>query len=467
MEPMRENLFRDEPRGGSAEDLVKWLIDRNQNPETADKFLAAFPQVINADFIWKIAESRYREWAKANKDKVAKVEENYIGPRDRAGQFLWRWIDRDFSRDFLSKNSNMFDPLMKLIEDVTNMKLANEYKLLMIRAAANTKKRTHRRLRLQSTRLDGSVSSGDLTPDDQGNSNQSSPSGTIAVRPPVARPTLVNTPPVPRPLDVGLRLGAPMRIETRALEEGRFELLDLDDRDVAEQLTLIEFHIFVRIMNSEFHKLNWKNTNKKAGVNVNTMVERFNTVSYWVASEIVVQTDLKRRLALIKKFIGIAEQMREIGNFNGLMEIIGGLNSMAVTRLKATWEQVPKPLVELLASLNQLMDHVGNYLSYRNALKSVKLPALPYLGVYLRDIIFLDEGNPDYFDKEKQIINFEKLQLLGTTFCDIRKFQRIGFPFQKNRVMESFLLQLKVLPEEMLYKHSLLCENNPGNEDSA
>jgi len=120
---------------------------------------------------------------------------------------------------------------------------------------------------------------------------------------------------------------------------GNFALGDQTDQAIAEQLTLIEWEIFCKIHDSEFHHSNWKNdSTKKFAKNVCAMVDRFNVVSYWVATEIVMQTDLKMRVSLLKKFSQIAECMRDLGNFNGLMEIIGGLNSMSVQRLKATWE---------------------------------------------------------------------------------------------------------------------------------
>jgi len=197
------------------------------------------------------------------------------------------------------------------------------------------------------------------------------------------------------------------------------------------------------------------------------MVDRFNQVSYWVSSEVVMQTDLKKRQTLLKKFITIAEQMKEIGNFNGLMEIIGGLNSMPVHRLKSSWEQVPKNLTDSFAQLNLLMDNINNYSNYRNAIKNANLPALPYLGVYLRDVIFLDEGNLDFVDKEKKLLNFEKLQLLGSTFCDVKRFQSRAFTFYENESLTACLKNLPVLPEEILYKHSLICESNPGSSDGA
>ena len=73
-------------------------------------------------------------------------------------------------------------------------------------------------------------------------------------------------------------------------------------------------------------------------------------------------------------------------NFNGVMEVIGGINMWAVTRLKQTWEQLPPRSHQIVEELNALMENKANYKNYRNALRSAPLPLMPYLGVYLRDL---------------------------------------------------------------------------------
>jgi hypothetical protein len=85
-------------------------------------------------------------------------------------------------------------------------------------------------------------------------------------------------------------------------------------------------------------------------------------------------------------------------------------------------------------------------------------------GVYLRDVVFIDDGNPNYLgeSKDNTVINFEKLQLLGDVLTQIRRFQQYPYQIEPNWVMREYLEKLLVLPEEMLYKHSILCEHNPG-----
>ncbi len=38
----------------------------------------------------------------------------------------------------------------------------------------------------------------------------------------------------------------------------------------------------------------------------------------------------------------------------------------------------------------------GNYKHYRDKLGATELPAVPYVGVFLKDLTFICDGNPDY-----------------------------------------------------------------------
>jgi hypothetical protein len=51
-----------------------------------------------------------------------------------------------------------------------------------------------------------------------------------------------------------------------------------------------------------------------------------------------MDNNLQRRTVILKKLINIAEHLKEMGNFNGVMEIIAGINMHPITRLKQTWE---------------------------------------------------------------------------------------------------------------------------------
>jgi hypothetical protein len=56
------------------------------------------------------------------------------------------------------------------------------------------------------------------------------------------------------------------------------------------------------------------------------MIERFNYVSGWVATLICMSEKPKERVRITHKFIEIAHKLYQMNNFNGMMEIVSGLN---------------------------------------------------------------------------------------------------------------------------------------------
>eukprot|EP01097_Dermamoeba_algensis_P001903 TRINITY_DN1745_c0_g2_i4.p1 TRINITY_DN1745_c0_g2~~TRINITY_DN1745_c0_g2_i4.p1 ORF type:complete len:449 (-),score=90.03 TRINITY_DN1745_c0_g2_i4:375-1721(-) len=231
----------------------------------------------------------------------------------------------------------------------------------------------------------------------------------------------------------------------------------LDSRLIAEQFTTIELSLFKKVHEKELMNLNWKKKKPtQASWNVLNMVERFNNVSSWVCTKILKQEDMEQRAGLIKKFIEIAEKAAEMKNFNTLMEIIAALNCNPVDRLKHTWERVPAKSIETKMQLEELMETRNNYKNYRDSLEKCKTTnsfALPYFGIYLRDLVFIDEGNAT--DKEGAL-NLDKIQMIANLLKDMKYFQRKDFT---NKVADmetqAFFQVLKGLPEEELDRLSV------------
>lgn len=63
----------------------------------------------------------------------------------------------------------------------------------------------------------------------------------------------------------------------------------------------------------------------------------------------------------------------------------------------------------MLESITEQMDSSNNYKLYRAKLRTCTPPALPYLGVYLTSLVFIDEGNKDNL---RNMINFYKRRQL-------------------------------------------------------
>lgn len=195
----------------------------------------------------------------------------------------------------------------------------------------------------------------------------------------------------------------------------RLGLLDFNSEELARQLTLIEFNLYRNIKAWEFFNQAWTKKNKEtACLNVLKMIKRFNEVSGWVADEILKVEKLRDRTQILGKFLEIAEKCRSLNNFNGIMEILSALESSSVFRLKQTWAGLSTKQKEVFDELKELMARTNNYQGLRKHLRTCNPPLIPYLGLYLTDLTFIEEGNQDRL--EGGLINWVKKK--KTCKCD-------------------------------------------------
>ena len=94
-----------------------------------------------------------------------------------------------------------------------------------------------------------------------------------------------------------------------------------------------------------------------------------------------------------------------------------------------------------------------SYKTYREALHSCDGPTIPYIGTFLTDLTFIEDGNPSEIDGD---INFEKRSLLYRVMKEIISYQTDPYPFLPVEPLNSYLISLPaVLDEKTLYDLSL------------
>jgi len=358
---------------------------------------------------------------------------------------LMVWLDKYLDRDFFfhDKGNRLFDQLLKFIaymgtQDPAFQNKANELKLLILRVKFRRKLKGKP---YQTSFLGMNQHPLNLE-------NKGEPLDPLDL--PKKEPGTQIAETVPPQFPNGPK---------------KFSLCEMPLVELAEQLTLIERNMFRAIKEREFLNLNWKRPeNKRNSRHIVKMVERFNKVSYWVATRIVRELDQKRRTSLLKRFIILAEKCAELNNYNTLMEILAGLNLHPVQRLKETWKGLSEKYRESMENLESLMENKQNYKNYRERLEKVQLTgesALPYLGVYLRDLTFVEEGNNTI--TEDNLINYEKIELVGQVIREVQYFQYHsqypGLVLSDVASTVKYLKKLRGLRQEQLDEKSRLCES--------
>jgi hypothetical protein len=230
-------------------------------------------------------------------------------------------------------------------------------------------------------------------------------------------------------------------------------LLAFDDSEIARQLTIIDFRIFAAIEPKELLDQAWNKPKlQHRSPNVRHMINRANRTSFWVAHLIVCCATHQERVAMVTKIIRIAETVRGLNNYHTLMGLIAGLNMSPVNRLARTFADVDPGLIKTLKAHEKLMSPTSSYKNYRQTITQSSNPTIPYIGVYLSDLTFIDEGNGDMVNG---MINFEKREMIHRVISDLQHYQHNRYKFPAVEPLCTFLSELPASSEKKLYDLSL------------
>ena len=169
-------------------------------------------------------------------------------------------------------------------------------------------------------------------------------------------------------------------------------------RELAEQLAVQESHLLKRVQPGELQGLPFAKKEKATlAPNVVGLINHFNVMSRWVCTQVVRQPTVRERARCLRLFIAFARVSFELGNFNGLMEVVAALNSAALFRLKKTWAELSKHAAREFAELDTLVKPEKSHMALRSAMRNCASDAaVPYLGLYLTDVTFIEDGNKNW-----------------------------------------------------------------------
>jgi son of sevenless len=246
-----------------------------------------------------------------------------------------------------------------------------------------------------------------------------------------------------------------------------FVLLHWDSRELAKQMTILESILFKSIEPKECLSGSWAKPNTKhlRAPNIVALTDRWNLVTEWVSTTVMSEPDIKKRKKLIQKFIDLANELRKLNNYNGVTEIIAGLQSVAVHRLKKTWASLPETSIELFKTLAELIDAQGAYKAMRDELKQSTPPCIPPMAMYLKDLIFIEDGNPDELKSPNgvQLVNFFKRRKVSEVILKMREYQLSPYnfsqlPYLRDQFNQKLFEEGKLLDDEAMWKNSLKFE---------
>ncbi|KAI0632185.1 ras GEF [Trametes polyzona] len=217
----------------------------------------------------------------------------------------------------------------------------------------------------------------------------------------------------------------------------KIKLLDIEPLELARQLTLMEAALYKKIRPMECLQRSREAKPGKTADNITTIIQLSNKIANWVAESVLAREDSQKRARVVKHFINLADRCRGMQNYSTMTAVISGLNTPPIRRLKRTWEQVNAKIMSQLKVCESTIDTNKNFNNYRSLLATIQPPCVPFIGVYLTTLTFINDGAEDKLSGN--MINFRKRQKAAEVIQDIKRWQAKPYNFQTVAPVLAFL----------------------------
>ncbi|KAF9444606.1 ras GEF [Macrolepiota fuliginosa MF-IS2] len=208
--------------------------------------------------------------------------------------------------------------------------------------------------------------------------------------------------------DLTFSIGSPVTIspssasrKKRGSKPQKGELLKIEASDIAEQLSVILYDMYKKILPNECI-LYAKSKQGSHAANLREFCASHDKVTCWVQMSILTIETMKRRAETVDYWIKVAEKCRVLNNISAMSSIITALSSTVITRLPLTWAHVSKK--STLDSLLRYNDPSGSFATYRN-LNSVDGPCVPFIVMHFTELAHIQD---QYNDKESRVCFYKR-----------------------------------------------------------
>lgn len=242
----------------------------------------------------------------------------------------------------------------------------------------------------------------------------------------------------------------------------------MDDFEIAKQLTMVDYNIYKNVRETELFDCAFDKMKYRAP-NVCKMLSRVDEISHWIGTMILSFADLETRAKMMNKMISIADKLLQLQNFHALagfyvsLEAYSPINRLHKTKALLTQQSIKT--MKTLSNYFSLEDTNANYKFYRQTIKNVKIPCVPFVAVVTKDLTFTCDGNETFLDQPDgdKYVNLEKQEMVYGQIDDFLRFRRDDaqestYKFPIVQPLYSYLKQLNSLPEDLLYDISAIVE---------
>ncbi|KAJ3340677.1 hypothetical protein HDU93_006534 [Gonapodya sp. JEL0774] len=262
--------------------------------------------------------------------------------------------------------------------------------------------------------------------------------------------------------------------------------LGMSARILAEQLTLVDIHLFRAIKTCEFTVYLWGHPDERStrSRHLGEFIDRFNQVGFWAATTVLTQHQAKDRARVVEKLVRVAkvrEQIEDLARRSPNsddpdtsafhMKLEKKNRSLYLYRSHFDPQCVPTKAMAEFSELEEVFRYSSNFKAYRQLEHATAPPMLPFFGLFIKDLVFMNDGNqrsipnlsgtgtsssttvtnssvpasgsetgqvssasipspsPDTPPKPESLYNFEKATLVHSKVAAVHALQKHTYPF--------------------------------------
>lgn len=222
------------------------------------------------------------------------------------------------------------------------------------------------------------------------------------------------------------------------------ELVRMDPLEVAQHLSLLESDLYRKIRPQECFL--WSKIKEGDVVkNIQSFVAIHDRLADWVKCSILEVPVLGKRANVVDFWIRVAEKCRSLNNFSSMSSIVAALSSVLVSRLHFTWVNASRE--HAVDPLRKIIHPASNYGYYRSILEAVEGPCVPFVGPFLKNIIYAQEQHADNVfvqsttnpDRHFTLVHFVKRQKWYDITLQMLRFQAKPYLISEIPEMTSFI----------------------------
>jgi hypothetical protein len=214
-----------------------------------------------------------------------------------------------------------------------------------------------------------------------------------------------------------------------------FYIFNFKKEVIAQYLTCESYQILSDIPETELYNKNFARKDKDIRApHIKKIFDRYEKLTYFIIEDICSYDNIYERVDSIEKWIRIAGVCQELKNYNDLI-MLNTLfcHYLLQKNLKKTWAKLSKKSINYLDRINKFCSGAQCYKIIRNEIFKCKGPYVPYIGILLKQLTYIEEKK---YIIDNNNINIDKLVELNKTIGKFFEFKKYKYNFDKSKNLE-------------------------------